>query len=89
MEIVDVKILGTLYKILSNDYSSEIILHEVYLEGPPENPHYTCSYEVRNESKEVENITGLHYDGYYAEVEVSEFLQYVRDSKLEEILKCI
>ena len=87
MEVVDVKILEILYRILSDENDSDVILHEVYLEGPPERPHYNCSFEVRNESKEVENITGIHYDGYYAEVEVSEVLQYDRDNKIEQILK--
>lgn len=87
MEVVDIKTLETLYRILSDENESDVVLHEVYLEGAPECPHYNCSFEIRNESKEVENITGVHYDGYYTEIEVSEVLQYERDNKIEEILK--
>jgi hypothetical protein len=86
MEVVDDKILKILHNILTEENESDVILHEVYLEGPPECPHYNCSFEMRDEEKETEN-TGLHYDGYYTEIDVSEVLQYERNNKIEEILK--
>lgn len=87
MEVTDGKIIKTLHKILSEENESDVVLYEVYLEGPPQDPHYTCSFEVRNKSKEVDNITGFHYDGYFTEITLSEVIQYERNNKIEDILK--